>query len=67
MAGIDVLTLALARNYADEHDGRAMDAETKAAIVEDVAKSITIPEVPTTQELVSAVIEALPDGDETEY
>ena len=48
MAGIDVLTLALARNYADEHDGRAMDAETKAAIVEDV-------------------IQALPDGDATEY
>ncbi len=40
MAAIDVLTLAMAKNYADEHDGRAMDAETKAAIVEDVIKSL---------------------------
>ncbi len=48
MAGVDVLTLALAKSYADEHDGRAMDAETKAAIVQEV-------------------INALPDGDSTEY
>ena len=40
MAGIDVLTLSLAKNYADEHDGRAMDAETKAAIVEDVIAAL---------------------------
>ena len=48
MSAIDVLTLALAKSYADEHDGRAMDSETKAAIVQDV-------------------IQALPDGDATEY
>lgn len=40
MAGIDTVTLALAKNYADEHDGRAMDAETKAAIVEDVINAL---------------------------
>ena len=78
MAGIDVVTLALAKGYADEHDGRAMDSETKAGLVQEVLSEITIPttsevksavlaEMPTTQDLVTAVIEAIPDGDNTEY
>ena len=67
MAGVDVLTLALAKNYADEHDGRAMDSETKAAIVQEVVNAIDIPEVPSLEDIVDAVIEELPDGDSTEY
>ena len=67
MAGIDMIAVALAKNYADEHDGRAMDSETKAGIVADVLSEIDIPEVPSTEDLVEAVIDALPDGDETEY
>lgn len=67
MAGVDVLTLALAKNYADEHDGRAMDSETKAEIVREVTNAIDIPEVPSLDDIVEAVIEELPDGDSTEY
>lgn len=67
MAGVDVLTLALAKSYADEHDGRAMDSETKAAIVQEVVEAIDIPEVPSLEDIVEAVVEELPDGDSTEY
>lgn len=64
MAGIDVVTLALAKGYADEHDGRAMDSETKAGLVQEVLSEITIP---STEDLVVAVIAEIPDGDNTEY
>lgn len=67
MARVDVLTLALAKNYADEHDGRAMDSETKAAIVQEVVNTIDIPEVPSLEDIVEAVTKELPDGDSTEY
>lgn len=67
MAGVDVLTLALAKSYADEHDGRVMDQETKDAIVQEVANAIDIPEVPSLEDIVEAVTKELPDGDSTEY